>query len=116
MNFEEYLISKKIDSTLFAEKEQSTWHSWKFEFEQMHPNSFTVQKLNLINPIRRKYPLKIEVKPAPIKETAEPVKPPAPVVKTEALSGESKPAEPGKPVMAKPAIPRPVFKPKPKTD
>jgi hypothetical protein len=115
VNFEEYLISKKIDSTLFSEKEQSLWLSWKLEFEQMHPNSFTVQKLNLINPVRRKYPLKVEVKPAPLK-VAEPVKTPAPVVKPEISSGEPKPTEQVKPTVAKPAIPRPVFKPKPKTD
>ena len=56
-SFEEYLISKKIDSQRFQQAEPEIWRSWKTEFEQMHPNSFTVQKLNLINPVRRKYQL-----------------------------------------------------------
>lgn len=115
MNFEEYLVSKKIDGALFSEKEQSIWHSWKVEFEQMHPNSFTVQKLNLINPIRRKYPLKVEVKPAPVKAVVEPA--PVIVTKPEATDAEEvKPVEQAKPAVAKPVVPRPVFKPKPKTD
>jgi hypothetical protein len=58
VHFEEYLISKKIDGVAFAHAEPDLFHLWKHEFEQMHPNSFTVQKLNLINPIRRKYQLK----------------------------------------------------------
>lgn len=60
--FEEYLISKKIDSARFKEAEPEVWHAWKREFDQMHPNSFTVQKLNLINPVRRKYQLVVEEK------------------------------------------------------
>ena len=53
--FEIYLQSKKIDSEAFRKAEPEVWQAWKREFEQMHPNSFTVQKLNLINPVRRKY-------------------------------------------------------------
>jgi hypothetical protein len=60
VNFEEYLISKKIDGSAFLKAEPVLYASWKVEFEQMHPNSFTVQKLNLINPLRRKYHLNIE--------------------------------------------------------
>lgn len=59
----------------------------KAEFEQMHPNSFTMQKLNLINPVRRKYPLA----------------PPA---------GES--AQNPPPESSQPKAARPVMKPKPK--
>lgn len=44
----------------FAKAEPLVWLQWKTEFEQMHPNSFTLQKLNLINPIRRKYPLPLQ--------------------------------------------------------
>jgi hypothetical protein len=58
VNFSEYLISKKIDENAFAAAEPENFQLWKAEFEQMHPNSFTVQKLNLINPLRRKYLLK----------------------------------------------------------
>lgn len=55
--FEEYLQSKRIASEDFKRAEPDVWQAWKHEFEQMHPNSFTVQKLNLINAIRRKYTL-----------------------------------------------------------
>jgi hypothetical protein len=81
--FEEYLTSKKIDSARFMESEPNVWHAWQEEFSQMHPNSFTVQKLNLINPIRRKYQLPQETE---AKKT-EPVIPDTPVKK------------PGKPVI-----------------
>ncbi len=99
MTFEEYLSSKRIDSNLFFLKEKKLWASWKKEFEQIHPNSFTAQKLYLINPIRRKYPLK-EI---PIPKTA--------AVKQEA---ETKPPTiPAPSTTAKPVM-KPVFKPKPK--
>jgi hypothetical protein len=55
--FEEYLEKKKIDSDAFREAEEEMWLEWKELFEQMHPDSFTSQKLFLINPIRRKYAL-----------------------------------------------------------
>ena len=100
MTFEEYLVSKKIESKLFQEKEGDVWSKWKSEFEQMHPNSFTSQKFYLINPIRRKYPLK------EIPKVEEPKK------TTEAL-----PVQAPKPT-AQPVVkqPKPVFKPKPKTN
>ena len=60
MTWEEYLESKKIESVDFKKKQSELWHNWKAVFEQMHPNSFTAQKLYLINPIRRKIPLKVE--------------------------------------------------------
>jgi hypothetical protein len=87
VTFEEYLISKKIDQEAFVKSEPALYHDWKTEFEQIHPNSFTVQKLNLINPIRRKYQLKIEEKtPASQPEiTATPsttaAKPGKPIIK-----------------------------------
>ena len=101
MNFEEYLVSKKIDSDAFKKAEESLWLSWKDEFEQIHPNSFTIQKLNLINPIRRKYQLKIELAPKVTEKIAD--QPTSP--KTEGTTTTPLP---------KPAVPRPVFKPKPK--
>jgi hypothetical protein len=84
--FEQYLISKRIDSGRFRNAEPELWESWKREFEQMHPNSFTVQKLNLINPIRRKYHLEVipEEKPKaePAAKPAQPVvRPGRPVIK-----------------------------------
>ncbi|PIB36753.1 hypothetical protein BFP72_15770 [Reichenbachiella sp. 5M10] len=54
-SFESYLISKKIDSAKFKLAEQSLYEALASDFEQMHPDSFTQQKLFLINPLRRKY-------------------------------------------------------------
>ena len=103
MDFEAYLVSKKIDSVQFANAEPNVWRTWKSEFEQIHPNSFTAQKLYLINPVRRKYPLKLD--PTSVTEIkAE--------IKEEKTSAQSPAVQPS--VQAKPAVPRPVFKPKPK--
>lgn len=98
MNFEEYLISKKIDGLAFSAAEPALFDVWKKEFEQMHVNSFTVQKLNLINPVRRKYPLKEPV--VKVVEKAVEKAPDTPAVPASTPS----PAKPGKP----------VIKPKPK--
>lgn len=57
VNFEEYLTGKKINSTAFKAAEPARWSDWESEFAHLHPDSFTLQKLNLINPVRRKYPL-----------------------------------------------------------
>ena len=92
MTFEEYLVSKKIDSGAFSKNEPEVWATWKTEFDQMHPQSFTAQKLYLINPIRRKYLLKEEVKPQPS----------TPATVTPASTGATK----AKPVMK----PKPKFK------
>jgi len=104
MDFEGYLISKKIDSKLFADAEPDLWRQWQSEFEQVHPNSFTAQKLYLINPLRRKYLLDTKE----IKEIIE--------TKVSAAPPEtaSSPQSSAAPLSSKPAVPRPVFKPKPK--
>ncbi len=83
--FEAYLGSKRIDSEAFLKAEPQVWNAWKTEFDQMHANSFTVQKLNLINLIRRKYHLTTPEEP---KKPATVTPSPAPVV-----------SRPGKPVM-----------------
>jgi hypothetical protein len=57
MDFEEYLNQKKIDSQAFSIGDPVRFDEFKFLFEQMHPNSFTAQKLFLINEIRRKFPV-----------------------------------------------------------
>ena len=107
MDFETYLTSKKIDSIAFRNAEPGLWSEWNSEFEQMHPDSFTMQKLNLINPIRRKYTLPV------VTPTKEP--PPTPVIQAPSAppADENQPVSPPalkpKPIMAKP-----VFKPKPK--
>lgn len=90
-SFEMYLKSKKIDSKLFKQVEPKMWASWKKDFDEMHPNSFTVQKLNLINPVRRKYPLK---------DLQEP------------LTDEPRLPEPPPPGATRPG--KPVMKPRPK--
>jgi hypothetical protein len=58
VDFEQYLTAKKIDSIAFKHAEPARWSDWQAEFSQLHPDSFTAQKLYLINPIRRKYPIK----------------------------------------------------------
>ena len=83
VDFETYLISKKIDSEAFRKAEPEVWNAWKNEFEQLHPNSFTVQKLNLLNPVRRKFLLQT----IPEKKSIEAPSPTSPVPR------------PGKPVM-----------------
>lgn len=60
MEFVDYLIQKKIDPSLFEKKDKETFVSWKLEFEQMHPESFTAQKKFKINPLRRKLLLRSE--------------------------------------------------------
>jgi len=55
MDFEEYLHSKKIDSAVFKANEESNFSKMEKLYDQMHPDSFTAQKLFLINPLRRKY-------------------------------------------------------------
>ncbi|MFZ2905534.1 MAG: hypothetical protein WAZ98_04975 [Cyclobacteriaceae bacterium] len=57
MNFEEYLVGKKIDAQAFRNGEPQRWEVWQREFSEVHPNSFTARYLYLINPFRRKYPL-----------------------------------------------------------
>jgi len=57
-DFETYLRRKKIDSEAFRRAEESVWLSLREVFEQVHPDSFTMQKLFLINKIRRTYHLK----------------------------------------------------------
>jgi hypothetical protein len=99
VTFEEYLISKKIDGEAFHKAEPQLFHSWKTEFAEMHANSFSVQKLNLINPIRRKFQLREQVKNEP-----QVITPPLAAVTI----------TPVKP--ASPRIVKPVMKPKPKTD
>lgn len=101
MNFEDYLLTKKIDSGVFRQEEPALWDTWKEEFDQMHPNSFTAQKLYLINPVRRKYPAKETAVTSSVMQKA--VTPPEEPSK----ENPEAPKPPAKPVLAKPA-----FKPK----
>lgn len=56
-SLEEYIIKKKIDPESFRQAEPDRWNEWSILFEQMHPVSFTAQKLFLINRLRRRFPL-----------------------------------------------------------
>ena len=84
VSFEEYLTGKKIDAAAFRLSEPDWYAALEREFGQMHPNSFTAQKLYLINPIRRKYWLKPEeiktTAPDPEPKTARPVMRPKPKI------------------------------------
>lgn len=71
MNFDEYLISKKIDGNAFRAAEPDMWDEWNRLFEAMSPASFTAQKLYFINSIRRKYLLKV-TEPPPVAKTSSP--------------------------------------------
>jgi hypothetical protein len=76
MTFEEYLTSKKIDSSAFKAAEPARWKEWNDLFDQVSEQSFTSQKLYLINPTRRKYLLKTEPPaPPPASTTPKPVRP-----------------------------------------
>lgn len=57
IDFNSYLSAKKIDANQFSKSEPDLYGKLSTIFDQMHPDSFTAQKLFLINPIRRKYQL-----------------------------------------------------------
>ena len=71
LNFKDYLHKKKIDAMAFAKARPEQYADLKKEFDQLHPDSFTAQKLFIINPIRREFPFKeeavtkVEKKPQP---------------------------------------------------
>ena len=58
LNFKSYLVKKKIDPEAFAQGQPEHYREFEYLFGQVHPESFTAQKLFLINRIRRAYPLK----------------------------------------------------------
>lgn len=107
MTFDEYLSSKKIDPDSFQKMEPALFESWRKEFAHLHPTSFTSQKLYLINPVRRKYPLKIV--PVVVSEKKAQASPANETAVAAPLKSETPTPEAPSP---KPA--RPVFKPKPK--
>ncbi len=61
MKFDEYLSEKKIDSAKYKHAEPAQYEEFLKIFDQMHPESFTQQKLFLINKIRRAYLLEENV-------------------------------------------------------
>ena len=90
MTFEEYLVQKKIDFKQFSLAEPERYEEFSSLFAQVHPNSFTIQKLNLINFIRRKYQLKEEDKR--FSQEKKEIELEVPVLKSEE---EKEPAKPG---------------------
>jgi hypothetical protein len=101
VNFETYLESKKIDSAAFRKAEKMLWESLNLEFDQMSPASFTAQKLYLINPIRRKYHLKVVPAPTELQTVAK-----GAVAATDSTKVENP--------TPKPSVARPMMRPKPK--
>jgi hypothetical protein len=57
MEFQEYLILKKIDADAFKKADRPRFEEWESLFQTMHPESFTAHKKFLINEIRRRYHL-----------------------------------------------------------
>ncbi len=72
MSFEDYLKAKRIDASRYKRAESSQYEGFEKLFLQMHPDSFTAQKLFLINGIRRRFPLKEEAKTTERKVQARP--------------------------------------------
>lgn len=83
-DFKNYLLSKKIDSDEFRTADPEQWNAWRKIYEQIHPASFTAQKLYLINPLRRLYPYKGD---APVQEKKEVRKKPVMKPKPQAAKG-----------------------------
>lgn len=65
IDFKTYLSSKKIDAAKFIGAEPELYNKLEQTFLQTHPDSFTAQKLFLINPIRRKYLLEEQAEVVP---------------------------------------------------
>jgi hypothetical protein len=55
--FATYLTGKKIDPEKFEKGDPSTFAEYQSQFAEMHPASFTSQKLFMINKLRRSYPI-----------------------------------------------------------
>ena len=84
MNFKEYLEKKKIDPGKFAKAEPGNFKKLKAFFNEVHPESFTMQKKFLINDLRLKY--HFEGSPS----TTTPPKPAAPSIKKPGVKIKSK--------------------------
>lgn len=109
MEFEDFLISKKIDAAAFKADSPDLFLKFKLEFNQQHPKSFTAQKLFLINGIRRKFPLvALEGE-----NKQEVVKKPRPVIKPVVGVESGAPKKQAKPVMARS---KPIINKEPKPE
>lgn len=69
MDLRTYLTGKKIDTDRFKTEDPARFQEFETHFAQMHPDSFTAQKLFLINKLRRSYKLEDknvqEIQPKP---------------------------------------------------
>lgn len=120
--FDAFLKKKRIDPVLFKKHEPETFTEFKSLFLAMHPNSFTMQKLYLINILRRKYqffPQTDEIKGEKhgINETstnmATASKPAIRPKMSNPVIGAKK--TDNDELLKKPAAPKPVIRPKIKT-
>jgi hypothetical protein len=55
MTFPDYLTQKNIDAAAFERAEPALYAEWQRLFDQVHPESFTLQKKFFINDVRRRY-------------------------------------------------------------
>ena len=56
MLFDDYLSQKHINAEKFKLNDAAIYLSWASIFTKMHPKSFSLQKLFLLNKVREKYP------------------------------------------------------------
>lgn len=85
-DFSTYCKTKKIDPAAFQKNDPDQWQILHALFDQVSPESFTQQKLYLINNLRRAYHYD-----GPLPEIT-PKKTPAPAVKTTVPKATIKPA------------------------
>lgn len=98
--FEDYLRKKKIDPKAFQANEPDTFSSFKDQFFHIHPQSFTMQKLFLINMLRRKYHFQNAVAAPAGSEKAKT----KPVVKRPSPAGKNESSKSAKPVVRPKAL------------
>ncbi len=65
MDLKEYCQIKKIDPAAFQVNEPERWNEFSAILNEVHPESLTQQKKFLINELRRKYPVKVEISTTP---------------------------------------------------
>ena len=74
MEWGNYLEQKKINADAYRQGNPEQYQEFKEIFYQVSPNSFTSQKLFLLNRIRRQYPLiQVEAAKSAAKPAARPV-------------------------------------------
>ena len=102
--FDDYLKNKKIDPEAFKATETETYKDFRDQFLQLHPDSFTMQKLFFINVLRRKYHY---VKTEDVKKEISSPRPRPVMTRTAKKESDESSHKPSKPVV-KPKMPKPV--------